>query len=451
MDCLRLPPRGHTCAALLLSALSPTLYAAPLPEPATVAALIKRAEPGVVAARRHIHAHPELGNREVNTAAYVAARLRELGYEVTTGVGRMGVVGVLRGGRPGPVVALRAELDALPVTEAVDLPFKSTVRTRYEGQNTGVMHACGHDAHAAILLGTAEVLRGLQPTLTGTVKLIFQPAEEGAPTGEEFGARLMVKEGVLTQGPAPEVIFGLHVMSMYDVGTIAYRSGGLMAGSDDFEITVHGRQTHAAMPWNGVDPIVIASQIVLGMQTVASRQMDVTKAPTVITVGRIEGGIKSNIIPDTVTMIGTVRAFDPDMLVEAEGHLKTLVEHTAQAAGGTAQFAIAPGLHYAVTYNEPELTARMTPTLVKIAGEGHVIEAVPITGGEDFSAFQEKIPGLFVLIGGRTPGAPAADFPPNHSPKFRIDEKVLPFGVRLMVQLTLDYMSKAAPPTATTP
>jgi amidohydrolase len=398
-------------------------------------------ESSVITTRRFIHQHPELGNREFATADYIASRLRSLGYQVQTGVARTGVVGVLKGGRPGPVVALRSELDALPVTEDVDLPFKSLVRTEYAGQQTGVMHACGHDAHMAILLGAAEVFAKLKTELPGTVKLIFQPAEEGGPPGEEFGAKLMVKEGVLSNPPKPEVIFGLHVMSMFDVGTIAYRAGGLMASSDDFTIKVHGRQTHAALPWNGVDPVVVAAQIVLGLQTIASRQLDVTKAPVVISIGLIEGGVKSNIIPDTVTMIGTVRALDPGMRLDTEKRIERTADNIAAASGATAETVIDPDLGYAVLYNDPALTMRMLGTLRRVAGEAHVVETTPMTTGEDFSAYQERIPGLFVLLGVRTPGASPGAFPPNHSPRFRIDESALALGVRTLTHLAVDYMT----------
>jgi amidohydrolase len=406
----------------------------------SIEALAAKLEPSVIADRRYVHQHPELGNREFQTAAFVAKRLRALGYEVQTGIARTGVVGVLKSGRPGPVIALRSELDALPVTEEVDLPFKSVVRTNYAGQETGVMHACGHDAHVAILLGTAEILSTLRSGLSGTVKIIFQPAEEGGPAGEEFGAKLMIKEGVLSAEPRPEVIFGLHVMSIYESNTIAYRSGGLMASSDDFEIDVHGKQTHAAMPWMGIDPIVVASQIVMGIQTVASRQMNVTQAPLVITVAGIQGGLKSNIIPEHVMMVGTIRALDPRMRSEAEDRLKLMVARIAESAGATAEFKVDPLMGYAVTYNDPALTAKMLPTLRRVAGPEHVVEAKPMTGGEDFSAYQEKIPGLFVFIGGRTPGADQESFPPNHSPRFRIDESALLLGVRTMSHLAVDYL-----------
>lgn len=348
-----------------------------LSEAARIERLTAEIEHSVVTRRRFIHQHPELGNREFGTAEYVARHLSSLGYHVQTAVAHTGVVGVLRGDRPGPVVALRSELDALPITEETDVPFKSVVRTEYAGQQTGVMHACGYDAHAAMLLGAAEVLSRLKGELSGTVKIIFQPAEEGAPSGEEFGAKLMIKGGVLRCEPNPEAIFGLHVMPMFDVGTVAYRAGGLMASSNDFTIRVHGRQTHGALPWDGIDPVVVSAQIVLGLQLIASRQMDVTKAPVVITIGRIEGGTKSNIIPETVTMIGTVRALDADMLIDAESRIRRTAEHIAAAAGATAETLVDPGLGYGVTFNDPALTARMLPTLRRVAGPARMVERIP--------------------------------------------------------------------------
>ena len=403
---------------------------------ASVSAITAR----LIETRRHIHQHPELGNREIETAAYVATRLKSLGYEVHTGIAVTGVVGVMRFARAGRAVALRSELDALPVAEQVNVPFKSTVRTLYDGSDVGVMHACGHDAHMAILLGVAEVLAGLRDSLSGSVELIFQPSEEGAPTGETGGAARMIKEGVLNIEPKPNAIFGLHVFSQFDVGTVATRARGLMAGSDDFKIIVKGRQTHGAQPWNGVDPIVIASQIILGLQTIPSRQLDITRAPVVITVGKISGGVKSNIIPDSVELIGTVRALESDMLTDALVRVERTAKDIAASAGGSVDFSVDPNLHYKVTFNDPALTQQMQPTLQRVAGLGHVLDAIPVTGGEDFAEYQQRIPGLFVFIGGRTSGAQAADFPPNHSPRFQIDEAALGFGVRTLTNLSVDYL-----------
>lgn len=404
-------------------------------------ASVSTMKPRLIEMRRHIHQHPELGNRETKTAAFVATRLKELGYEVHTGIAVTGVVGVMRFAHAGSTIALRSELDALPVTEQVDVPFKSTVRTMYDNADVGVMHACGHDAHMAILLGVAEVLAGLRDSLSGSVELIFQPSEEGAPSGETGGATRMINEGVLDIEPKPNAIFGLHVFSQFDVGTVATRARGLMAGSDDFKITVKGRQTHGAQPWNGIDPIVIASQIILGLQTITSRQLDVTRAPVVITIGKISGGVKSNIIPDSVELIGTVRALESDMLADALVRVERTAKDIAASAGGSADFSVDPNLHYKVTFNDPALTQQMQPTLQRVAGLAHVLEASPVTGGEDFAEYQQRIPGLFVFIGGRTPGALAADFPANHSPLFQLDEAALGFGVRLLTNLSVDYLT----------
>jgi amidohydrolase len=403
--------------------------------------LADQVEPHVIANRRYIHQHPELSNRETQTAAYIAEHLRALGLEVHTGIAKTGVVGVLRGGKAGPVVALRSELDALPNTEEVDLPFKSTVRTSYGGKEVGVMHACGHDAHMGILLGVAEVLSQLRPQLHGTVKFIFQPAEEGAPAGEEGGAALMVKEGVLDQDPKPQAIFGLHVLTQYEVGTIAYRAGGIMAATDDLKIVVHGRSTHGAQPWNGVDPITVASQIVMGMQTIVSRQMDLTKAPVVLTIGRIEGGLRFNIIPDSVTMYGTVRTLDPSARSDVEQRIKRTAENIAAASGASAEVRMGDEVSYPVTFNDPSLTAQMLPTLSRVAGKEHLLECPAQTIAEDFSFYQKKIPGVFVFLGVRKPGASMDEYAPNHSPRFKIDESGLKLGVRLLANLAVDYQA----------
>jgi amidohydrolase len=403
-------------------------------------------ETHVIANRRRIHQHPELGNRETETAKYVAAELKRLGFEVQTGVAHTGVVGVLRGGQPGAVVALRADMDALPVVEEVDLPFASKVRSKYDGKDVGVMHACGHDAHTAILLGVAEVAASLKARWPGTLKLMFQPAEEGAPVGEEGGAALMVKEGVLTRAPAPEVVFGLHVLSTFDADQIAYRAGGAMASADDMQIVVHGKQTHGAAPWEGVDPIVVSSQIILGLQTIASRQMDATKAPVIVTIGKIEGGVRNNIIPDSVSMKGTVRALDDGMRKDLQQRIKRTVESIAASAGATAEVSFGTETSYPVTYNDPKLTEAMLPTLARVAGQGHLVEAKPILGAEDFSFFAQQVPGLYVYVGARTPGTPPADWPSNHSPKFHLDEMGLKLGVRTLANLAADYAGTHAPP-----
>ena len=392
----------------------------------------------VVAWRRDIHAHPELSNRETRTADLVAQHLRSLGLEVRTGVAHTGVVGVLRGGRPGPVVALRADMDALPVTEAVDVPFASKVRATYNGQDVGVMHACGHDSHVAMLMGVAEVLAGMRGEIPGTVKFIFQPAEEGAPAGERGGAELMIEEGALDD-PKPSAIFGLHVFP-YPTGEIRYRPGGAMASADAFRIVVHGRQTHGALPWAGIDPIVIASQIIMGLQTITSRQIDVTAAPSIVTVGAINGGVRYNIIPDSVVMIGTIRTFDTAVRNDIHQRVRRTAESIAQSAGATAEVVI--DTTTAVTYNDPALTERILPTLREVAGAGHVTLGPPITAAEDFSRYQQRIPGVFFFLGITPPGTDPSKAAPNHSPRFFVDEAAFPVGVRALAHLAVDYLSR---------
>lgn len=404
--------------------------------PEAVAQRIEAVMPKVVAWRRDIHEHPELANREFRTAALVADHLDGLGMEVRTEIAHTGVVGILRGGRDGPVVALRADMDALPVEEQTDLPFASTVRSEYMGQEVPVMHACGHDLHVAILMGVAEILSDMQAELPGTIMFIFQPAEEGPPPGEEGGAELMLAEG-LFDDPRPEVIFGLHVVPS-PVGTIGWRSGGMMASSDRFTIRVIGRQTHGAVPWGGVDPIVVAAQIVLGLQTIPSRQLDATLTPSIVTVGAIRGGVRHNIIPEEVSMTGTLRTFDPDTQRQIHERVTRTAERIADSAGARAEVEIVEG--YPVTYNDPELTRRMLPTLDRVVGAG-LIEAPRATGAEDFSFYQREIPGLFLFVG------IASDDPnkvhPNHSPRFYADERGLPVGVRAMTALALDYLHGA--------
>jgi len=394
--------------------------------------------PKVVTWRRDIHEHPELSNREVRTAKLVADQLTSLGLEVRTGVGKTGVVGVLRGGKPGPVVALRADMDALPVTELVDLPFKSTVRAEFNGQQVGVMHACGHDTHVAMLMGAAEVLAGMRANLAGTVKFIFQPAEEGAPRGERGGAGLMIEEGAL-ENPSPAAIFGLHVWPD-DVGTISYRSGPMMAASDQLYITIKGKQTHGAQPWGGIDPIVVASQVVLGLQTIASRQINVTRQPAIITVGLIQGGTRFNIIPDSVVLQGTVRTFDEEMRRDIKGRIRRTVESISASAGATGTVDFGTG-NNPVTFNDPALTAKMLPTLERVAGPGNVSIGELSTPAEDFSLYQQRIPGLFIFLGIVPKGQDKTKAPRNHSPNFFVDEAVLPLGVRTLVSLALDWLA----------
>jgi amidohydrolase len=397
-------------------------------------------EPEVIANRRYLHQRPELSNREFETEKYLVKKLKAMGYEVQSGIAHTGVVAVLRGGKPGPVVALRSDMDALPVAEEVDLPFKSTVRSTYDSKDVGVMHACGHDAHMGILLGVAHIFAQMKDELPGTVKLIFQPAEEGTPKGEEGGAKLMVKEGVLTSAPRAEVIFGLHILTMFETGQLAYRAGGTMASADDFTVVVHGKQTHGAMPWNGIDPVVIGSQIVLGLQTITSRQMDLTKAPVVVTVGKFDSGVRNNIIPDSATLKGTLRALDEGMRQQLHDDVQRTASNIAAASGATVDVDIGQESAYPVTYNDPKLTARMLPTLKRVGGAG-LVESPVIMGAEDFSFYQQQIPGLFVFVGVRKPGASLDEYAPNHSPRFKVDESGLKLGVRTLANLTLDYMA----------
>jgi amidohydrolase len=383
----------------------------------------------VVAWRRDIHAHPELGMQEFRTAALVAEHMRSLGIEVTTEVGGTGVVGVLRGGRPGPVVALRADMDGLPVTEMVDVPFASRVTAEWQGREVGVMHACGHDNHVAILMGVASVLAEMRDELPGTVKFLFQPAEEGPG-----GAEPMIADGAM-EGPEVDAVFGLHVFPM-PVGTVAYRSGGMLASSDGLRIVVRGVQTHGAMPWGGVDPIVTASQIVMGLQQVVSRQIDLTDSPAIVTIGQIEGGNRGNIIPDTVLMVGTIRTLNPQTRTDVHERVRRIAESIAEANGAEAEVTI--NLGYGVTVNDPALTQRMLPSLQRVAGDGLQIMP-PTLGSEDFSYFAEEAPGLFLGLG------VGADDPslvhPNHSPYFYADERALPIGVRALASLAVDYLS----------
>ncbi len=402
--------------------------------------LIDNVESKVIEWRRDFHEHPELSNREFETAKKIAAHLKNLGMDVQTGVAHTGVVGILKGGKPGPVIALRADIDGLPVTERVEIPFASKVKSTYNGIETGVMHACGHDTHIAMLMGTAEVLNKMKKDLKGTVKFIFQPAEEGAPEGEEGGAKMMVKEGVL-KNPDVDVIFGLHISAQTPVGYITYKSGGTMAAAQRFVIKVHGKQTHGSRPWGGVDPIVISAQIINGLQTIISRDTDLTKEAAVISVGLIRGGVRNNIIPEEVEMIGTIRTLDPAMQKKLNDMMIFRVKAIAESFGGTADISISEGLP--ITYNDPALTAQMLPSLQNSAGKEKVIQINAITGAEDFSFFQKKIPGLYFFVGGRPLDVKMEDSASHHTPDFFIDESGLKLGVTSMVNLTLDYMNSA--------
>ena len=399
-------------------------------------------EAKVIEWRRHFHANPELSNREFKTAEKIAEHLTALGIDVETGVAKTGVVGILKGGKSGPVVALRADIDALPVTERTPVPFASTVKSEYNGVETGVMHACGHDTHIAILMGVAEVLSKMRKELKGTVKFIFQPAEEGAPPGEEGGAELMVKEGVL-KNPDVDVIFGLHIAAGTDVGRITYKPGGTMAAADRFVIKIKGKQAHGSTPWSSVDPIVTAAQVINGLQTVVSRQTELTKEAAVVSVGMIRGGVRNNIIPEEVEMIGTIRTLDTEMQEKVHNDIKRTAIKIAESQGASAEVDIQIG--YPVTYNDPGLTLKMLPSLEKAAGKDNVDLVNAITGAEDFSFFQKEVPGLYFFVGGRPLKQPEGDIilGGHHTPDFYIDESGLIVGVKAMLNLTLDYMASA--------
>ncbi|QJR16548.1 amidohydrolase [Usitatibacter palustris] len=414
----------------------------PFPFDAAVAAAANEIEPRVIAWRRDFHENPELGNREVRTAKIVADHLRALGFdEVREKVAHTGVVGILKGGRPGPVVALRADMDALPVTEEVDVPFKSKVRTEWNGMSCGVMHACGHDAHTSILMGVAEVLAKMRAQIPGTVTFLFQPAEETPPIGEEGGAKMMIEQGCLAN-PKVDAVFGLHITSIHTTGKIGYRSGPLMASADDFRIFVRGTQTHAAMPWRGVDPIVVGAQIVTGLQTIVSRQMNIAKEPSIVTVGVFHGGVRHNIIPDEVKMEGTIRTFNEEQREEIHVHVKRISEMIAAAGGATAKVHIHKW--YDVTVNDPALTEWSVPTLTRIAGEANVGVIDKVCGAEDFSFYQKVVPGFFYFLGCTPPDKDARTAAPNHSPRFYADEDCLKVGVKTLSALALDWLSANA-------
>lgn len=390
--------------------------------------------PQVIEWRRHIHQNPELGNREFQTAKYIEAHLRKLGIDVKTGVAKTGVVGVLKGGSAGPVIGLRADMDGLPVTERNSLPFRSNAKAEYNGQTVGVMHACGHDAHVAMLMGAAEVLAGMKSKLKGTVVFIFQPAEEGPPAGEEGGAPLMVKEGVM-DNPKIDAIFGIHISSGLEAGKIAYKSGSIMAASDWFSIKIKGKQTHGAYPWAGIDPIAVATQIYTGLQMIVSRQSELTKAPVVITVGRMSAGIRENIIPEEVVMAGTIRTLDSDMQKDVHARIRQTATKIAESMGASAEVTIdtkAP-----VTYNTPELVKKMLPSLEKAAGKNDLIEGEWVTGAEDFAFFRDKAPAFYFNVGGMTKGATTAF--PHHTPDFYIDDSRLDVGVKAFCNIVFDY------------
>lgn len=392
--------------------------------------------PKVIEWRRHLHQYPELGNRETKTAKYVEEHLRKLGIEVRTGIAKTGVVGILKGAQPGPVIGLRADMDGLPVTERNSLAFASKETAEFNGQKVGVMHACGHDTHVAMLMGAAEVLAGMKSQIKGTVVFIFQPAEEGPPAGEEGGARLMVKEGVM-DSPKIDAIFGIHINSGTEAGKIGYKSGAIMAASDWFSIKIKGRQTHGAYPWLGTDPIAVGAQIYTGLQMIVARQSELTKAPVVITVGRINGGIRENIIPEELTMAGTIRTLDADMQKDVHARIRQTVKSIAESVGATAEVSIT---HMApLTYNTPELVKRMLPSLEKAAGKANVFEDEWVTGAEDFSEFSTKAPSFYFVVGGMPKGKDPKTAPPHHTPDFFLDDSRLDVGVKAFANIIFDY------------
>ena len=396
-------------------------------------------EPKVLAWRRDLHQHPELSNREVRTAQLVAAHLRRLGLEVETGIAHTGVAGLLKSGQPGPTIALRADMDALPVVERTDVPFRSTATANYLGEQVGVMHACGHDSHVAVLMGVAEALSRSRSQWRGNILFVFQPAEEGAPAGEAGGASTMLKEGLFAKY-APEVMFAWHAWAPLNTGFIGYRSGPIMAGSQIWSAVVNGRQTHGARPWQGVDPLVTAAQIIGGLQTIVSRQVDITRNPAVLSVGTVKGGVRSNIIPDRVELTGTIRTFEEAQYRQVTQAAKRMVEQTAAANGATATFSL-EDYRNPVLYNDPALTTRVLPSLRKVAGEGNVGEISLITAGEDFAFFAQQVPSFYFFVGVTPQGTDPATAPANHSPLFYLDEKALPLATRAIAQVALDYLS----------
>jgi amidohydrolase len=421
---------------ILFTAIAPSLGAANTLNQ-TIAQRVTAVNDKVVAWRRDIHANPELSNREFRTSALVAQHLRSLGIEVQTGVAHTGVIGLLKGGKPGPVIALRADMDALPVVEKTGLPYASTVRGEYQGRDVGVMHACGHDTHVAILMGAAEVLAAVRDELPGTVKFLFQPAEEGAPKGENGGAKMMIEEGALLN-PRVDAVVGLHISQSDVVGRASFRPLGLMASAQRFDVEISGSQTHGARPWAGVDPIVAGAQIVNGLQTIASRQIDITQHPVVVTVGQFEAGVRNNIVPETARLSGTIRTFDPNVRGQVHEKIQRIVTQVAASQGATATVDIDPGVP--VTYNHAGLTEQLQGALAAVYGSDNLIVPPPITGAEDFSFFQEQVPGFFFFIGGRPVDVPVSEAIPNHSPYFYVDEGALPLGVHAMSRLAVDYL-----------
>ena len=438
-------PLASWRAAMLCAFLTPMGWAqAQAPDAAALEPRIAAVQDKMVNWRRDIHQHPELSGQEVRTSRLVAEHLRKLGLSVRTGVGGQGVVAVLRGGLPGKVVALRADMDALPVAEATGLPFASQTRAPYLGQESPVMHACGHDGHTAILLGVAEVLAGVKAQIPGTVKFIFQPAEEGVPEepasakATQWGAKAMVAQGAL-DNPKVDAVFGLHISPNLPLGMVGYRSGPMMAGADTVHITIAGKQTHGAAPWSGVDPIVVSAQVIVGLQTIVSRQLNISSEPVVLTIAAIHGGNRENIVPDSVEMLGTLRSFDEEMRAEAKQRITTTAEMIAAASGAKASVRFGPSA-YRVTVNEPDLTEAMLPSLQRATG-GKAMLIPKISASEDFSEFQKVVPGFFYILGAPPKGKNYAEAATNHSPAFDFDEDAMPLGALTLSMLALDYLS----------
>ncbi len=429
-----------SCIFAPLLLLSATTSADPLPLE-TIKSMSLELNPQLIGWRRDFHQHPELSNREFRTAEIVAAHLQSLGIEVTTGIAHTGVVGILRGGKPGPVVLLRADMDGLPVEERGDLPFKSIARGEYNGQDVPVMHACGHDTHVAILMATAQILASMRDELPGTIKFVFQPAEEGAPMGEKGGAELMIAENVM-QNPKVDAAFALHISAILEAGHIGYVSGPFYASVDDFKITVHGKQAHGASPWMGVDSVVVAAQIINSLQTIVSRNLEITQQPAIVTVGSIHGGLRSNIIPETVELVGTIRALDEGMRAQIHQRIREIADGVATSMGANVDVQIPLSTTYPVTVNDPELTAASVPVLQAVAGEEQVDLLKPITGAEDFSFFAREVPGFMIALGGRPPGKPIGEVAAHHTPDFFIDESRLGLGVEALTALAWAYLNE---------
>jgi len=426
--------KNLTISLLILLSLVNGIFAGSLTD--EINAATDNISPKVIEWRRHLHKYPELGNREFKTAEYIEKHLRSLGLEVRTKVAKTGVVGILKGGQPGPVIGLRADIDALPVTERRDVPFKSNETTEYNGQKVGVMHACGHDTHVAMLMGTAEVLSKMKDKIKGTVVFIFQPAEEGPPAGEEGGASLMVKEGVM-DNPKIDAIFGIHINSATEIGKIKYKSGSVMAASDWFSIKIKGKQTHGSQPWGGIDPIMTASSIIQGLQTIVSRQSELTKAPVVITVGKINSGIRENIIPEELTMAGTIRTLDEGMQKDVHARIRTTVTKIAESFGAKAEVTI--DSKTPITYNTPQLVDQMLPSLEKAIGKENLINAEWTTGAEDFAEYRVKAPAFFFFVGGMPKGMNPKEAFPHHTPDFFIDDSRLDVGIKAFANLVFDF------------